>query len=328
MTDLFPELPYADWVPTRETLHRFLQVVGKVRLAASPRRNHWWNVPLHLTGRGLTTRPMTLDGARLFCIDLDLVDHRLDLTTATGGRWSFSLRDRSVASFAAELGAGLDALALPVVIRDARPFGLPDQDRPFTLDTDHATYDPAAVTRYWQVLGQVDLLLERFAGRYSGKTSPVHHFWHTFDIAVTRFSDRVVPHGGDVDAVTREAYSREVISSGFWFGDPTFPEPAFYSYTAPEPDGLATSSLRPPAARWLDRGGGHLAVLTYADARSAADPREAVLAFYESAYRAGAIRAQWRLDELACEDGVTDPVLASARVSGGQDARPVAWSIR
>jgi hypothetical protein len=314
MTELFPELPYPDWVPTRETLHRFAQIVGKVRLAASPRRNHWWNVPLHLSGRGLTTRPMTLDGARVFSLDLDLVDHRLDLSTADGGRWSFSLPGRSVAGFWDALTVGLAALELPVVMADPRPFDLPDHDRPFALDTEHATYDPVAVTRYWQILGQVNLLLEQFAGGYSGKTSPVHHFWHTFDLAVTRFSDRVIPHGPDTDPVTREAYSREVVSSGFWFGDPTFPEPAFYSYTAPEPADLAAAPLSPPAARWLERGGGHLAVLTYADARAAEDPRATVLSFYESAYRAGATGAGWPLTQLACRGGVTDPVLAAGPV--------------
>jgi hypothetical protein len=311
VTELFPDLPYGDWIETRETLHRFVQVIGKIRLAASPRRNHWWNVPLHLTGRGLTTRPMTLDGARVFCIDLDLVDHRLDLVDDDGHRFSFPLRDRSVAAFHGELFAGLAALDLPVVIADPRPFDLPDHDRPFAEDTEHATYDPAAVTRYWRVLSQVNLLLEQFAGGYSGKTSPVHHFWHTFDIALTRFSDRVVPHGAGTDPVTREAYSREVVSSGFWFGDPTFPEPAFYSYTAPEPAGLAEAPLHPAAARWRGGDGSHLAVLTYADARAAADPRAAVLEFYESAYRAGASRAGWAVGELSCRGGVTDPVLGA-----------------
>ncbi|GAA4847349.1 DUF5996 family protein [Actinomycetospora corticicola] len=311
MTELFPELRYADWRPTRETVHRFLQIVGKVRLAASPRRNHWWNVPLHLTGRGLTTRPMSVDGVRAFAIDLDLLDHRLDLSTADGGRWSFPLAGRSVAAFHADLTAGLAALGLPVVIADPRPFDLPDAARPFAADTEHATYDPEAVTRYWRILGQVNLLLEEFAGRYSGKTSPVHHFWHTFDIALTRFSDRVVEHGADTDPVTREAYSREVVSFGFWFGDPVTPEPAFYSYTAPEPAGITDAPLVPPAARWQEQNGAHLAVLTYADARAAADPRGAVLDFYESAYRAGASRAGWPIDDLSCHRGATDPVLVA-----------------
>jgi hypothetical protein len=306
-TELFPDLPYDSWTATRETLHRFVQVVGKVRLAASPRRNHWWNVPLHLTGRGLTTRPMSVDGALVFAIDLDLVDHRVEIATSRGTRTSFPLTGRSVAAFHADLTAALAALGVDVVIADPRPFDLPDHDRPFAQDTEHATYDPAAVTRYWTVLGQVNMVLETFAADFAGKTSPVHHFWHTFDIAVTRFSDRVVEHGPAVDPITREAYSREVVSAGFWFGDPVTREPAFYSYTAPEPAGVAEEPLRPAAAAWREAGSSHLAVLTYADARATADPRATVLDFYESAYRAGAGRARWDLEALAAPGGVTDP---------------------
>ncbi|MCD2195232.1 DUF5996 family protein [Actinomycetospora endophytica] len=324
MTELFPDLPYADWAPTRETLHRFAQIVGKIRLAASPRRNHWWNVPLHLSGRGLTTRPMSLDGTRIFSIELDLIDHRLDLGSDDGRRWSFPLRDRSVAAFYADLTAGLAALDLPVAIADPRPFDLPDHERPFALDTEHATYDPAAVTRYWHILGQVNLLLEQFAGGYSGKTSPVHHFWHTFDIAVTRFSERIIAPAPGTDPVTREAYSREVISSGFWFGDPSTPEPAFYSYTAPEPAGLADSPLSPPAARWVGQGGAHLAVLGYGAVRGSADPRATVLDFYESAYLAGAVRAGWSVGELACPAGITDPLRQGERAGAPALTSPTA----
>jgi hypothetical protein len=308
MSELFPDLPYPSWRDTRDTLHRFAQILGKVRLAASPRRNHWWNVPLHLTGRGLTTRPMSTDGVRLFCIDLDLLDHRLDLTTADGPRWSFPLAGRSVAAFHADLHAGLAALGLDVRVADPRPFDLPDHERPFADDTEHAAYDPAAVTRYWTILGQVNLLLEQFAQGFSGKTSPVHHFWHTFDIALTRFSDRVVDQPASVDPVTREAYSREVVSSGFWFGDESSPAPAFYSYTAPEPDGLAERPLVPDAARWVEQRGSHLALLPYAEARALPDPRRAVLDFYDSAYRAGAALAGWDVERLSCVDGATDPL--------------------
>ena len=303
--ELFPAIPYAEWSDTLATVHRIAQLAGRVRLLASPRRNHWWNVPFHLTGRGITTRPMGLDPT--FAIDLDLVDHRLDVTTVEGRRISSSLLGRSVAGVHADLTAAVAGLGIDVDIADARPFGLPDAGRPFAADTEHATYDPAAVTRYWQVLSQVNLVLEEFAGRFSGKTSPVHHFWHTFDLALTRFSERVVDHPAGADAVTREAYSREVVSSGFWFGDPTFPDPAFYSYTSPEPDGLAGDPL-PDGASWLERGAGHLAVLPYDVARSAADPRAAVLDFFEAAYVAGATRAGWDVAGLACVDGATDPL--------------------
>jgi hypothetical protein len=304
-TASWPDLPYSSWLQTKETVHRFTQVVGKLRLAAAPRRNHWWHVTLHLTGRGLTTRPMGEEP--IFTIDFDLLDHRLDLATVDGRRWSFPLTGRSVASFTGELLRGLDAVG--VGTRPARPYpyGLPDSSRPFAEDDEHATYDPAAVTAFWRTLSRVNLLLEEFAGGWSGKTSPVQVFWHSLDIAVTRFSDRHVDPGPDVDPVTREAYSREVISFGFWVGDVSFPEPAFYSYTAPEPPGLVEEPLRPASARWTERGAGHLAVLTYDDARRQPDPRSAVLGFYDSAFRAGAGRAGWDLAREAVVTGGTDP---------------------
>src|SRR5215207_579299 len=292
--ELFPPMPLASWQDTKQTLHRFCQVIGKIRLAASVRRNHWWNVPFHLTGRGITTRPMGLDPT--FAVEFDYLAHRLRVDTTDGRSASFGLLGHSVATFHAEVSRALAAVGVdPSPIADAHPFDLPDADRRFADDIEHAAYDPAAVYRYWQVLAQVNVVLEEFAGRFSGKTSPVHHFWHTFDIAVTRFADVVVDQSATPDPVTREAYSREVVSSGFWFGDPTFPEPAFYPYTAPEPAGL-------------ERNGSHLAVLRCDVARAAPDPKAAVLDFLEAAYRAGAQRAGWDVDQLACVDGVTDPL--------------------
>jgi hypothetical protein len=283
-------------------------VVGKIRLAASARRNHWWNVPFHLTGRGITSRPMgQVDGNPIFSIDFDFVDHHLVVTDLDGRTVAFPLYGRSVAAFYRDILAALDALGVHVAIKRPWPFDLPEGRRPFAEDTEHAGYDPAWATRYWQVLSQVNLVLEEFAAGYSGKASPVHHFWHTFDIAHTRFSERKIAQPPEIDSVTREAYSREVISFGFWFGDETLPEAAFYSYTAPEPTELADEPLRPAAARWTPRGDGHLAVLRYADARADADPRATVLTFYESAYQAGARRAGWDATGLACPGGITDP---------------------
>lgn len=234
--ELFPPIPLAEWRDTKETLHRFAQVVGKVRLAASVRRNHWWNVPYHLTGRGITTRPMgQIDGNPIFTIDFDFVGHQLIFARLDGMTVSFPLSGMSVASFHKSVMAALDTLGVRVEIDTPRPFDLPDADRPFSEDTEHAAYDPEHATRYWQVLSQVALVLEEFAARFSGKVSPVHHFWHTFDIAHTRFSERQIDQTPQIDPVTREAYSREVVSFGFWFGDDSFAEPAFYSYTAPEP---------------------------------------------------------------------------------------------
>jgi len=308
--ELFPPIPLADWRDTKETLHRFSQVVGKIRLAASVRRNHWWNVPFHLTGRGITTRPMgQIDDNSIFTIDFDFVDHQLRIHTLDGGGVAIPLQGQSVASFYRDVFQALDRLGVKVAVAIARPFDLPDADRRFADDTEHAAYDPAWASRYWQVLSQVNLVLEEFASRFSGKASPVHHFWHTFDIAHTRFYDRPVDQPSTADPVTREAYSREVISFGFWFGDDRFAEPAFYAYTAPEPAGLAEEPLRPAAAWWDPRDGSHLAVLRYDDARGSDDPRATVLEFYESAYQAGARLAGWDIGRLACPGGITDPRL-------------------
>ncbi|MDY0813943.1 DUF5996 family protein [Kitasatospora purpeofusca] len=306
--ELFPPIPLDEWRETKETLHRFTQIVGKIRLAASVRRNHWWNVPFHLTGRGLTTRPMGLvDGNPVFTVDLDLVDHRLVVTVADGRTTSFPLPGHSVASFHRQTLETLASLGIRVELPFPRPYRLPDADRPFAEDVEHATYDPVLANRAWQVLGQVALVLEEFSARFSGKASPVHFFWHSFDLAHTRFSGRALERPAPADPVTREAYSRELISFGFWFGDADLGEPAFYSYTAPEPERLAGDPLAPAAARWVEAGGSHLAVLGYAEARTEADPRAAVLAFYEAAYRAGAVRAGWDIDRLACPGGITDP---------------------
>jgi hypothetical protein len=290
----FPPIPLDAWADTKATLHRYLQVVGKIRLDQSPIRNHWWNVPFHLTGRGITTRPMGSDP--IFAIDFDFVDHRLQVNSIGGDRVSFALPGLSVAAFYERLLAALSSLGIAVSIRPV-PFDLRDPI-PFAEDTAHASYDPFWVTRYWVVLSQVALLLEEFAGRSYAKTSPVHHFWHTFDLAVTRFSDRLVPQPPGADPVTREAYSHEVISAGFWFGDDNVPEPTFYAYAAPEPAGLADEPLRPQAARWIESRGAHLAVLPYDAVRADRDPRATALDFYESAYVAAATRAGWDLDRL------------------------------
>ena len=182
--EAFPAMPLEQWVDTKDTLHRWLQIVGKIRLAVGPPRNHWWHVPFHVTGRGITTRPM--GGDPIFTIDFDFVDHRLLIHTTAGRTASFSLPGRSVASFYDGVLSALGDLGIAFVIDRPVPFDLSDAT-PFAADTIHSTYDPVWVTRYWQVLSRVSLILEEFAGGFSGKTSPVHHFWHTFDIAVTRF---------------------------------------------------------------------------------------------------------------------------------------------
>lgn len=309
--ELFPAFPLEEWNETKQTVHRFEQIVGKVRLQHSPRRNHWWNVPFHLTGSGITTRPMGMvDGNPIFTIDFDFVRHLLIASNLEGDTASFPLQGNSVASFYLRLQSALDSLGVDGGIPVAFPFDLPDADRPFAEDHEHAVYVPEHATRYWRILSQVNLILEEFASGFSGKTSPVHHFWHTFDIAVTRFSAHTIVQPEEAGELVREAYSREVVSFGFWFGDDNVPEPCFYAYAAPEPEGLTEEPLSPSFAEWRPSGHGHLALLRYADARETEDPRATVLEFLQSAYLAGARRLGWDVDALACPGGVTDPYLA------------------
>ncbi|MEU1625380.1 DUF5996 family protein [Streptomyces sp. NPDC020096] len=311
--EIFPPIPLAEWKDSKETLHRFAQIVGKIRLASSVRRNHWWNVPYHLTGSGITTRPMgQVDGNPAFAIDFDFVGHRLIARTLDGSAASFSLPGQSVASFYRETLNALRSIGVAVNIEHPHPFDLPDAERPFADDTEHASYDPFWVNRYWQVLSQVNLVLEEFSAGFSGKISPVHHFWHTFDIAATRFSDRIVEQPPNIDPVTREAYSREVISAGFWFGDDTTPRPTFYSYAAPEPEGLVDQRLHPATARWAEQRGSHLAVLDYDGIRGDEHARAAVLDFYASVYQSAARLAGWDVERLACPGGITDPYASEA----------------
>ena len=294
---VLPPLPLEAWEPTKETLHRFAQIVGKIRLASAPFRNHWWHVTLHVTTRGLTTGPMPHgDGA--FAIDFDFVHHRLLVTTTSGGAESFPLADGlSVARFYDELSTRLARLGIAVDIL-SKPYGLTPAD-PFPTDTAHASYDPEYVRRWWRILVWSDAVFEGFSGRFVGKTSPVQLFWHSFDLAVTRFSGRAAPALDGADPVTRQAYSHEVISFGFWPGDATTRAPAFYSYTAPEPPALRDQPLRPEPAFWQDTGRGSLALLPYEELRRLPSPRTALLEFLESAYRAGTRTAGWDVATLA-----------------------------
>jgi hypothetical protein len=294
----WPPLPYAAWEPTKQTLHRYIQIVGKVRMALTPPRNHWWHVTLYVGTRGLTTGPMP-DGDRHVEIAFDLLDHRLVVTTSDGGLQALELRDRpACADVFHALFAALAELGVHPEIRP-EPFDLGDSP-PFAQDTVHAAYDADAVERFWRVLAATERVLTAFAGGFTGKASPVHLFWHSFDLAHARYSGRRAPVAPDADPVTAEAYSHEVIAFGFWPGDDRrTPFPAFYSYTAPEPPGLASHPLGPPAAAWQDTGAGSLAILPYEDVRTAADPAGVLLDFLEHAYRAGAASAGWDLEDLA-----------------------------
>lgn len=295
---VLPELPLTAWAETKTTLHLWAQIVGKVRLASAAPRNHWWHVPLYVDVRGLTTRRLHARNGITFQLDFDFVDHRLRLRTSEGASDSFALVDGlSVAEFDQALHGMLARMAVDVAIRES-PFGVPTTTR-FPDDREHAAYDRDAVTRFWRILDWTDAVFEEFAGRFNGKTSPVHLFWHSLDLAFSRFNGRRAPEFPEADPVTREAYSHEVIAFGFWPGDDEFREPAYYSYTAPEPAGLRQQPLVPDAAAWSPRGDAMLAVLPYETVRTAVSPRAALLAFLESAYQAGAVAAGWDRAELS-----------------------------
>lgn len=288
-----PALPLEEWEETKNTLHLWTQIVGKVRLASTAPRNHWWHAPLYVDVRGLTTRRMHANGVS-FQIRFDFIDHRLVVETNGGEVESFALADGlSVAEFDERLHATLAGLGVDVTIRET-PYRVP-LTTPFPDDREHAAYDRDAVERFWRILDWTDEVFEEFGGWYCGKTSPVHLFWHGLDLAVTRFSGQRAPAMLNANPVDREAYSHEVISFGFWAGDDKVREPSYYSYTAPEPPNLRQQPLHPNEAFWADNSS--LALLPYEAVRTPTDPRAALLSFLESAYQAGA--SGWDQAELA-----------------------------
>jgi hypothetical protein len=299
---VFPPLPLKDWQDTKTTLHLFAQIVGKIRLTLSPKLNHWWHVPFYLSARGLTTSAIPYR-ERSVDMEFDLVDHHLAIRTSDGATEQIALGGHSVARFHKELLSKLDGLGIQVDIL-ASPFdpSKVGSDTPFGSDEAHATYDPDYAHRFWRILVPIDGIFKTFRSRFLGKCSPVHLFWHSFDLAATRFSGRRAPVQDGADPVTKEAYSHEVISAGFWVGDDNTPEPAFYTYVHPEPPGLGDEPLRPNGAWWQKTNGTHMALYRYEDLRSADDPRTALLEFLQSAYQAGASLAQWPREELEMKE--------------------------
>jgi hypothetical protein len=299
----WPELPTAAWRDTYATLHLWTQIIGKIRLTKAPWLNHSWHVTLYVTPRGLTTSPVP-DGTRTFQIDFDFIDHVLRVSTSDGAARQFALAGQSVASFHAATMAALADLGIAVTI-DEMPNELPDPVR-FSEDKAHASYDPDSVRRFLQILVNCDRVFKQFRTGFLGKASPVHFFWGSFDLAVTRFSGRRAPrHPGGVahlpDAVACEAYSHEESSAGFWPGSGAVDYPAFYSYAYPEPAGFRTSKVRPDAALFSETLGEFL--LPYDAVRNAPDPDLALLDFLQSTYEAAAISAKWDRDALECEPG-------------------------
>jgi Family of unknown function (DUF5996) len=289
----WPELPLQAWQDTYATLHLWTQIVGKVRLALSPLINHWWEVPLYVNARGLTTSAIPY-GDENFEIDFDFIDHQLEIRTSWGATRSLPLGPQSVADFYAEVMSTLRSLGVNLKIW-SMPVEIPDPIR-FEKDTRHASYDPEYAHRFWKILVICENIFQEFRARFIGKDSPVHFFWGSFDLCVTRFSGRRAPDRSAADPVTREAYSHEVISAGFWPGGGAIKGPGFYAYAAPEPAGFAEQKIQPAQAFYHPELKEFL--LMYDDVRRSASPREALLSFLQSSYEAGARLANWNRKEL------------------------------
>ena len=301
----WPALPFAAWKDSCATLHLWTQIVGKIRLAKTPWLNHSWHVTLYLWARGLTTGPIA-DGARTFQIDFDFIDHVLWLRTSDGHFRQLMLRAMPVAEFYADLMIALRELGINVTINKT-PSEIAD-GIPFDRDTTHASYDAVYANRFWRVLLSADRVFAHFRTGFLGKVSPVHFFWGSNDLAVTRFSGRTAPsHPGGVpklpDAVAREAYSHEVSSAGFWPGGGAIDFPAFYSYAYPAPDGFAAAKVKPGAAYFSKELGEF--ILPYDAVREVRESERALMEFLQSTYEAAANLAKW--DRAALECGLGEP---------------------
>ncbi|MDE2448674.1 MAG: hypothetical protein KGO22_06870 [Gammaproteobacteria bacterium] len=300
---IWPPLSYPAWRDTATTLQLWTQIVGKVRLALTPWVNHSWQVPLYVTSRGLGTSPIAAAG-EIFEIELDFIGHRLIVRGSWGAERTIPLEPQAVADFYRRVVDSLDDMGIAVRIGEtpneiANPV-------PFPRDRVHASYDPAAAHAFWRALIQADRILKLFRSGFIGKASPVHFFWGSFDLAVTRFSGRPAPpHPGGVpslpDAVAREAYSHEVSSAGFWPGNDAFPQAAFYSYAYPAPEGFSDARVSPGAR--FERSLGEF-ILPYDTVRTAADPDALLLDFLSSTYIAAADGARWDRAALECDLGV------------------------
>jgi Family of unknown function (DUF5996) len=286
--EAWPALELAAWRDTYATLHLWTQIVGKTRLALAASVNHWWHVPLYVSARGLTTSAIPY-GRGAFEVEFDFLSHVLTVRTSADTSRSLTLAPRSVADFYKEYRALLDGLGIGVEITP-RPQELPDAI-PFPDDTAHAQYDAEAANRFWRVLVQADRVMHAYRGRFVGKSSPVHFFWGSFDLAVSRFSGRRAPQRPGAGVITREAYSHEVISVGFWPGSGPVQEAAFYAYAYPEPTGFAESAMVPAGAVYHKQLGEF--ILPYDAVRRLPSPDAAVLEFFDTAYAAAASRAGW-----------------------------------
>jgi Family of unknown function (DUF5996) len=303
----WPALPYPAWHDTVSTLHLWTQIVGKVRLALTPWVNHSWQVPLYVTARGLGTSPIPCAG-EIFDIEFDFIGHHLIVRTSRGEQRTIALEPQAVSDFHRRVMGLLEQLAIVVRINDT-PNEI-SNPVPFSRDHLHAAYDPRAAHAFWRVLVQADRIFKLFRSSFLGKVSPVHFFWGSFDLAVTRFSGRAAPqHPGGVpglpDAVVREAYSHEVSSAGFWPGNEAFPRAAFYSYAYPEPSGFRDASV--PSGAYFEQSLGEF-ILPYEAVRAAAEPDALLLEFLSSTYLAAANAGRWERAALECRLGTPGKV--------------------
>jgi hypothetical protein len=297
MADALEPLPLPEWKPTCDTLHMWMQIVGKVRLALAPRVNHWWETALYVSPRGLTTSSIPYRD-RLFDCEFDFIEHQLVIRSSDGRGARVPLAPRSVADFYEETMTALRQCGIDVKI-----WTMPSEvDNPiaFEKDQEHASYDRDAVERFWRILIFTDRVLNRFRAQFIGKCSPVHFFWGSFDMAVTRFSGRRAPENPSADVITREAYSHEVSSCGWWPGGMNG-APAFYAYAAPQPDGFKDAKVEPAEAVYDEKLS--LFVLNHDDVRNAPDPEDALLRFCQSTYEAAANAGKWDRDALERHDG-------------------------
>lgn len=299
-----PALPLNEWDKTKMTLHLYIQIVGKIRLKSMPRKNHWWNITLHVTPKGITTGLMPYEKG-CFEIQFNFIRHRLEITTSNDETEIFSLYEGlSVAGFYKNLVDTMNKIGIQIQIL-SKPYSLPDTNpitTPFTKITEYASYQKEYVERFWKILLWVHNVFTEFAGRFYGKTSPVQLFWHHLDLVVTRFSGKKVPLREGMKLSDKDAYSHEVISFGFWAGDENVTATAFYSYTYPSPADLSKQPLIPACAKWIDNNGSPMALLMYDDVIKESDPHKALIDFMESAYLAGASLAGWPLKEMLVPD--------------------------
>ncbi|MBS9525432.1 hypothetical protein KI659_15550 [Litoribacter alkaliphilus] len=294
-----PQLPLEEWEKSKITLHLFLQIVGKIKLALMPPKNHWWNITFRVSSKGLTTGPIPYqNGQGNFTIEFDLLKHLVQINSSNGGVRKFEIMyGLTVSKFYSLLLDNLQQLNISVNLKNPYPYDMGVEGE-FTSLTKHYHYDANYVQKYYRVLLWVDNIFKDFECKYKGKSSPVHLFWHSLDLVVTRFSGKKADNSMMSRTSDREAYSHENISFGFWAGDKNHREPAFYSYTWPSPEGLDSYPIKPAEAKWIDNNGSPMALLNYQDLINKPDPEKTLKEFLHSAYQAGITSAGWETESF------------------------------